>query len=371
MNGTRNTTDNSTILEADPIPLNSLFPVLFQTNNPFVIAVYKYMLPLFAIVIIFCNILTIGIFWKIELKKTTHMLLLGICACDMLANISLGTISGYVFYFEDYRDYLPYRICEIYTFLYNFLPVFFKYTSTYLILGLAIQRFICVVYPFVAKQICTKRHILIYMLFTFLCSGAYLAFQIHSHTYHIIETSSFYIKNRTMSACSIVVSNFTLWYIHPVFYIFLPLVILICITPAILKTLQRSRTLKTSSTSSVHNSLRSLSIITLWVVLTFVLCEIPVLIYVCATFACLEYKLCSFLLSPSWLVYTHYTILITSFGQLLNFVIYIVYNKHFRQTFRDIITGCRCMRKNRFTPKNVLRVTNIELLSSSYNASSS
>ncbi|XP_021342386.1 neuromedin-U receptor 2-like [Mizuhopecten yessoensis] len=367
MNRSANDIVNNTMIEADSIQINSLFPILFQTNDPYVITLHKYIMPILAGFVFICNSLTIAVFWKIKLRNPTHMLLLSICLCDMLGSFSFGVIDVYVFYFEDHRDYLPYRICELYTFLYNFLPVFFHYSSTYLTVGLAIERYICVVYPFRAKLICSKKHTLIFILFSVLCSGVYLTFQIYSHTYYANETSSFYLTNVTVQACSIEVSNFTLWYLHPILFILLPLVILICIEPAILKTLKRSNSLRTASSLSVHKSSRNLSVITIWVVFIFIVCEVPILFYVSATFVCLELGFCSFLLTSSWMIYTHYTVTITASGQLFNFIIYITCNRRFRRAFGEILTGRRYLLQRRFTAEIFFRET--QLLRSSRSTS--
>ncbi|XP_060077257.1 sex peptide receptor-like [Ylistrum balloti] len=371
MNTTNTTTVNMTMLGADMIPINTLFPVLFQMSNLQVIVFYKYIIPILVSIVVVCNTCSAGIFLKNKLRNSTHMLLLSICVCDMLSSLMMGIISVYVFYYEDYYDYLPYRICEVYTFMYNFLPVFFHYTSNYIIVGLAGHRYICVVYPFVAKRICSKKNTMIFILFSFLCSGIYLAFQIYSHSYYIIETRSFYNANVTVSACSIVISNFTLWYIHPILFTFIPFVILICLEPAILRTLQRSRSLKTASSSSTRNSSRSLSVITLWVVLAFMVCEFPLVVYMCATFSCLEFRMCSLLFTPSWYVYTHYTLFITSCSPIFNFIIYITFNRYFRKTFLDIFIGCKSGSTKRLTLESFLRETHVELLRSRSSRSTS
>ncbi|XP_069134533.1 sex peptide receptor-like [Argopecten irradians] len=374
MNTTNNSTNSTTAMEeVGHVTVNSLFPILFQTTSQYNVVLYKYLIPFLSVLEIFCGVLTIVIFWKTKLGNPTHMFLLGICVCDTMSSLSIGSISAYVFYFEDYRDYLPFRICKLYTYLYVFFPVFCHYTSSYLTVGLAIQRYICVVYPFVARRICSKKRTLFYILFSILCSSAYFAFQIHSHSYHVMETSSFYVTNLTVSACSIVVSNFALCYIHPILFIVLPLIILICIQPAMLRSLRRSQeTMKTVPISGAHNAARTLSVITLWVVFTFVLCELPTLIYMCGTFVCLEFNLCSLLFSQPWVVFTNFTILILIVAPLFNFVIYIVYNRLFRQTLRDIFTSCRrTTKKKHLEPECFKCETNVTLLRISQSTSSS
>lgn len=325
---------NETSTDVSSPEINTLFPVLFQTTDQYKITVHKYMLPILVSLVAICNIITLVIFGKTKFSNAAHIFLFNICICDMLSCLSLGVIDVYVFNFEDYRDYLPYRICVLYSAVFTFIPVCFHYTSTWLIVGLAIERFICIVYPFQAKRLCSRRNSMIFILLAYLFSMAYLAVQIKVNSFHEIQRESCYIQNKTVSACAIYMSDFAIWYIHPIIYIIIPLIILICIEPAIIRALRNSINLRINSVNAtIDATSRRLSRMTLWVVLCFIVSEMPIVIYVFVTFTCLEFGVCSSLYTKTWTIFTHLSLILPILGAFSNFVIYIAVSKHFRTKF--------------------------------------
>ena len=104
------------------------------------------MLP-FGTFVTFLNSLLLYIFWKKEMKNTTHILVAAMTISETINILLPGIGFTYFIAVLKLRKYIPFEYCNFFIYITDHIPAIFRFHSIFLMVTLATQRFICVAYP--------------------------------------------------------------------------------------------------------------------------------------------------------------------------------------------------------------------------------
>ena len=273
------------------INLNSINPtfrnvVRFEFTH-FLVA---YCAPLVSFIVLFINSLLLWILWKKKATDTTHLLVAATCISETLYAFVPTMYFTYLYDIKKLRSFLPYQYCfsfHLFIILWNLV---FRCHSTWLTVVIATQRFICVTYPFKAASIITRKRTIMVIVGLFLIS-------LLTQYYDVIFVDRMSVNiswgpdTSPRETCIFLPAEWaedyvdTLFPIHTIGSIlllnFIPslwLVVVGCLLIRELRVATKWRKKFTVSTRSADRRLngeRKLTVLTIWIILTFVTFQIP------------------------------------------------------------------------------------------------
>ncbi|XP_013397779.1 probable G-protein coupled receptor 139 [Lingula anatina] len=118
--------------------------------------------PAIAFMGLMLNTLNIIIFSRKDMKNATHILLLGLAVTDSL-KLLLDAVWDIRFYSLSEKDYLPVQVrslnsaWQVFAFICEDVSIMFSHSSNWIIVTVSVFRFIAVVFPMKASELCTER----------------------------------------------------------------------------------------------------------------------------------------------------------------------------------------------------------------------
>ena len=289
----------------------------------------------------FFNIVIMSVLLRRSMRIPTNIIFVAIAVADSLSGLVMVPTYIYI-YSTPHKGYhvLTKGWCNFFMMSKFFLSRYFHTVSIWLTLFLGFQRFVCVIFPFKAKDFFT-------MIKTMIAIGALFLLAPILHLYHLLDEKTDYgmcswsIEQPCVKTCVYFWLEVLLMHMGPG-------IMLIIFTSYMLKGLTKSRR-KTSqpntlldsknldATSKAKNSEnRRLSLIVVTLVIVFLIPEVPYGLYL-LIFTCYQHagkKLMT--LETNRILHNVYEVLLLlSFHA--NFWIYTVMNKRFRSALADYI----------------------------------
>ncbi|XP_041372673.1 sex peptide receptor-like [Gigantopelta aegis] len=131
--------------------LLSIYPIPERYSIP----IYVYASPILLLMTIFSNTMVCVVLFKRHMRSPTHVLLTVMAITDTLTGLFPVPVMAYFFGTEKVKDFVQYGWCFAYDYLTMYIPTIFHTASIWLTMALAVQRYICVCYPFKARTWCT------------------------------------------------------------------------------------------------------------------------------------------------------------------------------------------------------------------------
>ncbi|KAK3581315.1 hypothetical protein CHS0354_016160 [Potamilus streckersoni] len=309
--------------------------VLFDFENK----IYIYVWTVLVILTAFANTLIVAIFVRKNMRTTTNLILLFIAISDALTGVI--TLPTYIHVFTSVNQgwvSLSEGWCEALKISKFYISRAFHTVSIWQTLLLGFQRFFCVWFPFKTKFWFTTSR-------TLIAVAVITVFAFVIHTYHLTEKKADKIEGycqwKFEDPC--VKSCIFLW-ITLLLVNILPCVLLLILTILMIKKLFHRNILETSfsaeqSREREHQNKRA-SIIVVWIVIIFLIPEIPYGIFLLVTVIKMHSGEEILELRENRLFHFAYEIaLLLSFQA--NFFVYIIMIRRFRDvlksTFLDIL----------------------------------
>lgn len=122
----------------------------------YALPLYGYIMPFLVVITIIANTLIVLVLSKKHMRTPTNLVLMAMALSDMLTLLFPAPWLLYLYTFGNHhRPLRPLSACYAYNFMNEVIPALFHTASIWLTLALAIQRYIYVCHPPLARTWCT------------------------------------------------------------------------------------------------------------------------------------------------------------------------------------------------------------------------
>ena len=243
-----------------------------------------------AIIVLLINSLLLWILWKKKATNPTHLLVAAMSISETLFAFVPTVFLTYLYDFKKLRTFLPYKYCYSFNILCVIWVSVFRCHSIWLTVVLATQRFICVVYPFKAASIITRKRTIVVIVVLFVLS---LLIQYYDVIFvdRISVNISWSPDTSPRETCKFLATEWAENYVDTLFPIhtigslllvnFIPslwLVVVGCLLIRELRVATKWRNKFAVSRQSAdrrQNGERKLTVLTIWIIIMFVTFQIP------------------------------------------------------------------------------------------------
>jgi hypothetical protein len=223
----------------------------------YAIPINGYINPIVIIFTLVTNFLVCVILLKPNMRSPTNMILVFMAVSDTLTGLSPLPWYLYAFLAGNYKDYVPYELCNVQSLLTRALPTVFHTMSIWLTLGLAIQRYIYVCHFLLAKKWCTINNVIKASAGIFVGSVAVHFLMFIDQIFTPVEMPSMVNPNVTIKGCQlgtlkwldsidIAMPVYNTYYWFRVLFIHLiPCITLVVINALLIRTMQKAKKRRT------------------------------------------------------------------------------------------------------------------------------
>ena len=144
----------------------------------YALPLYGYIMPFLVVITIIANTLIVLVLSKKHMRTPTNLVLMAMALSDMLTLLFPAPWLLYLYTFGNHhRPLRPLAACYAYNYMNEVIPALFHTASIWLTLALAIQRYIYVCHPPLARTWCTmERSVFFFFSFSLILPSP-------SHTY--------------------------------------------------------------------------------------------------------------------------------------------------------------------------------------------
>ncbi|OWF42163.1 G-protein coupled receptor B0563.6 [Mizuhopecten yessoensis] len=274
----------------ETVVLNTVFNIKWYASSETAIMTYRYVFPAVGVLVIVINLIMLIVMLRIISNDSLKLLLCTISVCEILAVITICYLFLGVLTTDRYHDYILYGWCIIILCIFDIVTPLFHAMSNWLTLGLAIQRYLIIKYPFKARSYEGKKSrnlVLLYMTITMLLTSTSLIPQMMC----IAKTKQWPIMSKIDITKEIVTAavpqdmahvklKSTAYTLRGILTQIIPTLLLIIFEIALLKALhnQRANRNKLTNNSPANQQNRLIDLLTSIIVMTILVSEIPITI---------------------------------------------------------------------------------------------
>lgn len=132
----------------------------------YALPLYGYIMPFLVVITIIANTLIVLVLSKKHMRTPTNLVLMAMALSDMLTLLFPAPWLLYLYTFGNHhRPLRPLAACYAYNYMNEVIPALFHTASIWLTLALAIQRYIYVCHPPLARTWCTMERSVFFSLF--------------------------------------------------------------------------------------------------------------------------------------------------------------------------------------------------------------
>ena len=305
--------------------------------------VYTLIVGTLVVVGIIGNSLTFVVFWKGNFKSSTTFLFLSLSLVDSALLLAVFPFS--VMAFVDYTGWLQgYASLRPYFIVYLYPTILLTKTAAiWVVVLVAMNRYIIVCLPLRAPRWCTLSKVKIQLAVVLIAAVVYNIpkFAENRVVYYTTHTRN----NDTLQRPFAIFTRFgemrqffdvydTIFLL--IFLLALPILTLTVLTIRLVKAMNAHRRMHLEMQSRSQQNDGNVTFALVIVVIVFVVCQVPTFVwYVLAKVLPREANDCG-----GFLFYTGYIVdMLVAFNSSINFVIYIIANKAFRDVFLEKVLG--------------------------------
>ena len=290
------------------------------------------------------NVLAIVVLSRKEMRKATSSMYLIILAVSDIFVLYLGLLRNFIreLYDVDVRDHSE-PVCKLHIFLVYFTGHF----SAWVLVAVAVERFISVWFPFKAKVLCTRRNGLFALL---LLVAILLAADGHFFWTHGVRFIK-YKKRIYRYGCTINNPDYEhfdefIWpWIDAFFFSYGPFALMLTCNIMIIVRLLRPRLQKSHGRNAISDKnaskMNTMTAMLLTVSFTFLLLTAPISLYISGQYTWWKTEMTSSLENNArFQVYWAVASMLAYMNNAANFLLYIVSGPKFRREL-SLLFGCR------------------------------
>lgn len=169
----------------------------------YALPLYGYIMPIFVVITMVANTLIILVLSKKHMRTPTNTVLMAMALCDMLTLVFPAPWFCYLYTFGNYRKPLHHlAACYAYRFMHEIIPQYFHTASIWLTLALAVQRYIYVCHPPLARTWCTMER------------SVHFHFQIPLNQIKLELSHGANVKCKNKPSSCLGVTRLAIWYLN-------------------------------------------------------------------------------------------------------------------------------------------------------------
>lgn len=320
----------------------------------YALPMYGYIMPLLLVVTIVANTLIVVVLSKRHMRTPTNLVLMAMALSDMFTLLFPAPWLFYAYTLGNHdKPFYPVVTCYSFFYMHEVFPNLFHTASIWLTLALAVQRYIYVCLPVVARTWCTLPRVKKGILWIYLFAILHQSTRFFDHNFVSITIER---DNRTMWVCeektsfwiSVVTENvyYNIYFWFRIIFVHIgPCTVLVVLNMLLFKAMReaqrkRERLFKENKKSECKK-LRDSNCTTLMliaVVTAFLAVEIPLAVVtllhtIQSTF---ELKLLDYYAANLLILFTNFLIILS---YPINFAIYCGMSRQFRETFKELFIG--------------------------------
>lgn len=163
----------------------------------FEFSLYGYFMPVWTLLNIALYTTMICVFVKCNLTSKTHLCIIALAISDSIAPICPSFFWFYFFTVKEEFRYVPFEWCRAFHYLTEIIPSLFTYSSFFLTIVLAIQRYTVIAFPFKVDKLCSRKIMNICIILCFVVSISIRA--IHFFHYSYVQHTIHRTENKNTS----------------------------------------------------------------------------------------------------------------------------------------------------------------------------
>ncbi|XP_046638116.1 sex peptide receptor-like [Daphnia pulicaria] len=335
---------------------NRYLNITADLDISYALPLYGYIMPFLVVITIIANTLIVLVLSKKHMRTPTNLVLMAMALSDMFTLLFPAPWLLYLYTFGNHhRPLRPLSACYAYNFMNEVIPALFHTASIWLTLALAIQRYIYVCHPPLARTWCTMERVKkaicwIYVLalvhqFPRLFDQVYLPVEIRWDGEGVVTTCCKYEADWVTDIFSQVV-YYNLYFWFRVVCVHLgPCASLVLLNVLLFGALRRAqqkrdKLFKENRKASECRKLRDSNCTTLMLIVVvscFLVVEIPLAVLTVLHIfdASLELRVLDYSVINVLILFTNFFI---SLSYPINFAIYCGMSRQFRETFQGLFT---------------------------------
>lgn len=147
---------NGSVLINASISASRYLNITADLDIRYALPLYGYIMPFLVVITIIANTLIVLVLSKKHMRTPTNLVLMAMALSDMFTLLFPAPWLLYLYTFGNHhRPLRPLSACYAYNFMNEVIPALFHTASIWLTLALAIQRYIYVCHPPLARTWCT------------------------------------------------------------------------------------------------------------------------------------------------------------------------------------------------------------------------
>lgn len=349
------TVNYSTPVEEEEDSNEMILNITLQSPIDYALPIYGYIMPFLLVVTIIANTLIVVVLSKRHMRTPTNLVLMAMALSDMFTLLFPAPWLFYMYTLGNhYKPVYPLVACYSYVYMHEVLPNLFHTASIWLTLALAVQRYIYVCLPAVARTWCTiarvKKAILWIYIFAVLHQSTQFADNYFKETQIQWNNSTVWTCKQSISAWvrEILTPNvyYNIYFWFRIIFVHMgPCTMLVVLNVllfiAMKEAQQKRERLFKENKKSECKKLRDSNCTTLMliaVVTAFLAVEIPLavitLLHVVAQ--TLKISIMDYDVANMLVLFTNFFI---SLSYPINFAIYCGMSRQFRETFKELFIG--------------------------------
>nr|XP_045597122.1 sex peptide receptor-like [Procambarus clarkii] len=341
----------------DFVNVSNLYPL------DLAVPLYGYAMPVLLVVTTVANTIIVAVLWQHHMRSPTNAVLMAMALSDMLTVLFPEPMFFYMYTLDNHAKPLhPEAACYAWSFLHEDIPNLFHTASIWLTVALAVQRYIYVCHPPVARTWCTLPRVIKAIVLIFILATVHQAPRFFDTVYDMVDMEW---HGECVSVCSEKLSDwvmlitadtyFPIYFWFRVVFVHLgPCTVLVVLNLLLFTAMKeaqkrRKKLLHDKNSKRECKKLSDSNCTTLMliaVVSVFLVTEIPLavitLLHIVSNmglelFSNESYNMLMyfFILSNSFIIFSY----------PINFAIYCGMSRQFRETFRDLFIRGRTPRR--------------------------
>ncbi|XP_063710031.1 sex peptide receptor [Culicoides brevitarsis] len=322
-----------------------------ESNVQISVIFYGYFFPILLLITVVANSLIVVVLSRRNMASPTNSVLMAMAICDLLTVLFPAPGILYMYTFGNhYKPIAPAAWCYLWNAFNEILPALYHTASIWLTLALAVQRYIYVCHPQVARVYCTLESTQRYIAYILVAAALHQSTRFFDRSYEVypIEWNS-----NQVDVCHIETAKwigdtisediyFTSYYLFRVIFVHLlpcfSLVILnIFLFKAMKQAQEKREKLFRENRKKECKKLRDANCTTLMLIVivsAFLIVEIPLAVITALhIISSLYFEFLNYEIANLFILFANFSLVVS---YPINFAIYCGMSRQFRETFKEI-----------------------------------
>ncbi|CAH1783894.1 unnamed protein product [Owenia fusiformis] len=329
---------------------HSVLPVsegsnLDETHSKVQSIIEDHILPVIVVFGICGIILTLIVLSRKSMVTSTNTYLTALAVADLLFLVILSTILiGHKAFINNSSSYI-----RAYLHIASIVMNMFLFSSVWVTVMLAVERYIAICKPFFARLMCTVKRAILFICLIFAISiiikiPSFFEFQIMTEVDPLTNITFVHVKNTELFDNATYMVIYTS-IIDGLLFTVLPFILLVVLNVYLICEVRRSssflrRNTLNDSDNSIQKEEFQITLMLISVIVVFFICQAPMVIFT-SLFNLNKTRIIN-TITPTLFTFMSVSKLLITIKSAVNFVLYCWFSEKFWQTFKKIVCVQKC-----------------------------